>query len=459
MKRLVIMFIVVLLLLPANKSRDVNSQPESIPSKEDLVGFMVSFQKKIEGLKFFQDADIMQEIVFKTGKIEYAFNESVPLEDALRNFYIAKGIEYEEEDIDNFINKCNFSYEAENSIALLLFSYTDILKSYKFVEKMDSILYFFGVIRKTAGILKKCRIEKSIEDKYGEIIFGENGNNEFEGHYSFIIDFGGDDFYRKRNNSFILDMEGNDKYEKQTSFYGENIVFDLNGNDTYNDFPFSENGFNILFDLEGDDIYKGEVVASYEDGMSMLFDIDGNDFYSGKNYTQCYANGGISILSDFKGDDIYDAFSYSQACSEGGIAFMIDFYGDDAFFAKDHSQSFSSGFAKKSVAILLNFEGDDYYNGGDFSQGYGEKLGFAVLFDFLGKDTYNAKQFSQASSMLGIAVLIDSDGNNEFMSSLFSKGYKMLGSSFFLNNFDFEDSYEIMEIIDSLNSNLREILS
>lgn len=459
MKKIAIMLIMALLLLPVNKSRDVDIQPKNIPEKEDLAGFMISFQKKIDGLKFFQNANILQEIVFKTGKMEYAFNESIPLEDALRNFYIAKGIEYENGDIDNFINKCNFSYETENAIALLLFSYTDILKSYKFMEKIDSILYFFGVVRKTAGILNKCRVEKSIEDEYGEIIFGGVENNEFDKHYSFIIDFGGNDFYDKRNNSFILELRGNDKYERQASFNGENIVFDLNGNDTYNNFPFSENGFNILFDLEGNDIYKGKVVTSYESGVSVLLDVEGNDFYSGENYTQCYTNDGISVLCDFKGDDIYSAFSYSQACSEGGIAFVIDFYGDDSFFAKDHSQSFSSGFAKKSVAMLINFEGDDYYSGEDFSQGYGEKLGFAVLFDFLGRDVYNARQFSQASSVLGIAALIDSDGNNEFISSLFSKGYKMLGSSFFLNNFDFEDSYEIIEIIDSLNSNLREILS
>ncbi|HEC75949.1 MAG TPA: hypothetical protein ENI33_01665 [Thermoplasmatales archaeon] len=458
MKKLILVIIIIFILLPVNKSKEVTTVSENFPDKKDLAGFIFSFQKRIDELKFFQKANIMQEIVMETGKMEYAFNESVPLECALKSFYVAKGVEYKDGDINNFINKCNFSYKAENAIALLLFSYTDILNSYKFEEKIENIVYFFGVIRKTAGILKECKIEESIEDKYGEIIFGGIENNKHESFYSFIIDFGGDDFYHRRNNSFILDIGGNDKYEKQASFYGDNIVFDLSGNDTYNNFPFSENGINILFDLEGNDFYKGSVVTSHENGVSVLFDIEGNDFYFGGNYTQCYTNGGISILSDFKGDDIYNASSYSQACSEGGIAFMIDFYGDDAFFAKDFSQSFSRGLIKKSVAVLLNFEGDDYYNGGDFSQGYGEKFGFAVLFDFLGRDIYNAKQFSQASSMLGIAALIDSDGNNEFISSLFSNGYKMLGSSFFLNNFDFEDSYEIIEILDYLNTNLREIL-
>ena len=72
----------------------------------------------------------------------------------------------------------------------------------------------------------------------------------------------------------------------------------------------------------------------------------------------------------------------------------------------------------------------------------------------------SAYAFSQASSsLLGMAALIDSDGGNTFDASSFSQGYQKLGlQALFLNQFDFQETYEILDFLDTLNVDVREIV-
>jgi len=460
MKRMVAIIVIILLLIPLNQSKEA-FKSKSLPSKEDVFGFILALQKRMEKLKFNKDANLIEEIIVETGKIDYATNNSNPLKDAIKEFYEAEGIEYDEDELNAFLDEATkvFTTKQCYAIALLLFSYSHVLEATSRREEIENVIELYQNVRKTSYLLDNCSLNESVADKYNAIIFGSIENSMYN-EYKFIIDFGGNDFYMHNNNSFLLDLKGEDEYKSNLS-YGINLIFDLAGNDSYNDFPHVINSINFLFDLKGNDEYYGRVASSYENGMAILIDIEGNDIYEGENFTQGYSEGGVSLLMDIRGDDIYKASSYCQASGEkGGIACVADFYGNDAFFAKDYAQAYANGLEHRSAVIFLNLAGNDYYDAENFCQGYGEQLGVAIFCDFIGDDVYYAKQFSQASSsFMGVAALLDVDGRNKFYSGLFSQGNKKWGGySFFLNK-DFEDIYGVIDFISSLNINLWDLLS
>ena len=463
MKKVLIIAIIILLLLPIIQSEKSGTSTESFPSKKDITEFLYSLQVRVHEMTFFKKSNIIEKIILKTGNIDYAIDDANPLKDALIAFYIAEKVDYTESAVNDFINKLNFTAEVSNAVSLILFSYSGLLNAKTRGQQIDNTLSVFEGVREASTILMGHHMEKYFEDNYKKIMFGSSGNDTYECCHTFMIDFGGHDRYAERNNSFILDLNGNDTYRKQLSFSGSVLVFDLAGNDEYYDFPFSSNGISLLYDWKGSDTYFGTVVSSYETGISALIDVEGNDIYVGKNHTQCYAHEGTSVLIDIQGNDIYNASSRSQACTEGGIALLIDIYGNDAFFGGDYSQAYAKWLVRRGIAILMNMQGNDVYNAEDFSQGFGES-GFAVLFDFFGEDVYKAYQFSQAvtSSLFGLAALFDAEGSNRFTSSLFSQGHTMIlgvGTAFFMDNFNFEESYELfMEVIDNLNIDIQDIL-
>jgi hypothetical protein len=458
MKKIIVIVLIIIIIFQVNISEETDINLETMPSKEDTIGFINALQKKAEVTNFYQPSNVAEEIISKTGNVEYILGELNPLKDAIIEFYVALDVEYTEEAVDNFIQTVNFTDDVSYAVALLLFAYSDLITAINRIQQIDEIFLLTGYIRKVSNILLEHQLESDKSDIYNIICFGGNIENNYEERYSFIIDFGGNDTYQERNNSFILDLKGGDTHKKQLADDGVAMIFDLDGNDKYFDSPISYNGINIVYDLMGNDEYFGNVASAYNTGISVLLDSDGNDIYMGGNYTQSYSNEGTSILVDIVGYDIYNASSYSQACSEEGIAILVDILGNDAFFAVDNSQAYANGRSKRSMSILANLQGDDIYKAKDFSQGFGEKFGFAILLDILGEDVYNAQQFSQASSSFGMATLLDADGINKFTNSLFSQGYSILtGTAFFLNNFNFENSSEILEIINELNLSLEEL--
>ncbi|HDN50258.1 MAG TPA: hypothetical protein ENG06_00615 [Thermoplasmatales archaeon] len=460
MKKFMVIALTVLLLLPLNHSEKAGDSSPVLPSKEDVIGFLFSLQKRIDGMHFFQDANVVQELVIATGNVAYAGGGADPLRDSMEMLYEARHMAYNESALDDFVASLNFTDEESMAIALLMFSYASALTGKSRAQQLEGVYSLFSFVRKTAPVLMNASVNETATDPYGIIIFGGPGNGVYNGNHTFIIDFGGDDVYMERSNSFVLDISGNDTYRNQTGISGITPVFDLSGSDTYHDFPSSAAGTTTLLDLTGNDSYLGRVGTSYELGITAMIDMEGNDLYAGGDYTQCYAQGGTSILLDVQGDDIYNASTHSQGCSVGGFALLIDCYGDDSFIAGDCSQAYAKGFPKRGMAVLVNGAGDDFYQAGDFSQGYGEQSGIAVLFDFMGEDSYTARHFSQASSsLLGMAALIDSDGGNTFDASSFSQGYQKLGlQALFLNQFDFQETYEILDFLDTLNVDVREIV-
>ncbi len=464
MKRIIAVIVIILLLMPLNQTREEGINAKNVPTKEDVFGFIFALQKKVFNFRFSQKADLLEEIVAKTGKIDYFDYNYVIIKDAIEEFYKAEGISYNNSSIDLFVEKLNSTFTSDElyAISLLLFSYADVLNAVTRKQQIEEILETWQNVRKATYYLINCSINESLSDEYNLIIMGCKRNEKYASNYKFVIDFGGNDSYETGNNSFLLDMKGGDEYKGLSGNNSINLVFDLAGNDIYRRIPYAVQGIDFLVDAEGNDEYFGSVAYSYENGMAVLVDAEGNDIYDGKNYSQGYSNNGFSLLIDMRGDDIYKASNYCQASSEnGGVSCLLDLYGNDAFFAADHAQSYATGLPRTSLSIFMNLAGDDYYEAKDFSQGYGEKGGMAFFFDFLGEDNYYASQFSQASSSwLGLAVLLDGDGKNKFSGGFFSQGNQRWGGySFFLNDFNADDIYEILTLPEKLDIDLSKLLS
>ena len=454
MKKILIALIILILLIPSNQSEKA-SLP-NIPSREDIIGFLFALEKRAKNLQFVIKSNVGKELLEKTGNMNYVFNDT-SLKDAIIAFYDAINVSYNESSIEEFISSLNFSKEVSDAIALIMFSYVDVLNAKSGEEQIDALLITFSSIRKASYVLLNYSLNESKVDPYGKICFGSTKSNVFEKNLTFIIDFGGDDKYIARNNSFILDLKGNDKYENQSAIYGINILYDLYGNDTHFDASYSYGGINSYFDLEGNDKYYGNTAVSYNDGMSFLIDMKGNDIYKGNAYTQAFSKGGISLLFDFMGEDVYNASLFSQASSIEGIAILLDAYGNDVFKAKDYSQAFADGMSGRSISLFLNLQGDDLYMAGNYSQGYAEDLAISVFLDVLGADNYKANKFSQASAILGLAGLIDVDGIGKFAGGFASQGYKMGGISFFMKDVDPRGNENIIQLFDYLNFYFREL--
>jgi len=457
MKKILVTIVILILLIPPNQSKPAGNEIK-IPSRENVKAFIFALHEKIQNMPFQRKSNIVENLVIYTGNDEYLTNESNALRDAVAALYEALNISYEEKKLDIFLNKINFSSNARYALALLIFSYVDVLNAMTREEKLEGIASMVANVKRAAYFLCDVSINSSIYDEYHVICLGDRERQVFDGGYNFIVDFGGDDIYMERNDSFILDMGGNDSYNNQTAINNANLIFDMGGNDIYRNIPYSTGGISLLYEVGGNDKYLGHSCVALNNSISMLVERDGNDIYEGDNRTQCYSQDSISLLLDIRGDDIYAANSYSQAAADGGLALLADLYGDDAFFASDYSQAFATAFMGDGISILFNMDGNDDYRAGNYSQGYAESSGMALLLDILGQDSYQGGGYSQAVSWLGIAALLDAEGRNKFISGSHSRGYRFMGKTFFLNNFNFDNGYEILELLDTLNVNIGEIL-
>jgi hypothetical protein len=451
MRSIIIVAIMLILLIPSNYSG--NKGGDNFPSSEDIISFFYGFRNRLKEENFFIDANEIPEIIIEKNNIQLLENSSQCLFEAIKEFYETIGIEYEESNLEEFVNTLGFNDMENFAISSILYSYTKTIKSKNNEERNQNIFSTIEEVRKYSLLLMNSNFQETKFDCYGKIIFGGNKKDFYEG-YIFIIDFGGDDFYGEGNSSFILDLEGNDRYENRNSENGYTFLFDLEGNDSYSNACYSNKSFSFLFDLKGNDAYYNQTCVAYENGTSFFIDFSGNDVYEGGDFTQSFSSNSVSILIDIFGDDIYTSSSYSQSSSLYGFSGLIDVYGNDVFYSSNSSQSYADGIA--SFSFLINLFGEDFYKSGNYSQGYANG-GSAIFFDFNGDDGYEVKHYSQSCSIFGLAIFADSGGENSFSYGLFCQGKKLGGISLFIDKFEFND--ELLDIIQNLKSNIWKFLS
>ena len=308
---------------------------------------------------------------------------------------------------------------------------------------------------------------------------GGPGNDRYRGDYHFIIDFGGDDFYQleydpeKPHSTIIIDLSGDDVYVSETDFtigsgcFSVGLLYDMDGNDTYNGGNFSCGsgyfGFGLLYDKTGTDRYNGDThtQGAATGGIGMIFDRGGNDVYSAAVNAQGFAlMEGFGLIADLAGNDNYMAggkykaiihyddhyLSISQGYGgglmlfvSGGIGGIVDLDGNDNYYSDmvaqgcgwwyalgfiyDYSgndQYLSYQYAQGSAAhmglgIIIDEYGKDFYRGKGLMQGVGHDYACGILLDRHGNDIYQADDLSQgAGSANGFGILIDSRGDDTF---------------------------------------------
>ena len=300
-------------------------------------------------------------------------------------------------------------------------------------------------------------LPRMVETRYGRMVIGTRGSDEYDGNASFILEPGGDDRYKNscgaigiiasecKGLSLIVDIRGNDTYisdeiiSTASAFTGCAVILDKEGDDYYNCSHYSIGsgymGFALLIDNEGNDVYKGGIfsigVANF--GLGMLLDSKGDDFYS----TSCYGEGfgstyGFGLLADYEGNDVYYAGgryyhtplqpnSY-QSLSQGfgmgirpdwggGIGFLYDGEGNDFYNGDIYAQGVSYWC---SAGFLIDEDGQDRYMATEYAQGAGIHLSYGYLADLCGDDHY----FSRFGPSLGeghdfsCGIFIDSSGND-----------------------------------------------
>ncbi|MEM2508900.1 MAG: hypothetical protein QW673_01725, partial [Candidatus Thermoplasmatota archaeon] len=295
MKKIIVIVAMFILLIPSNYSSVV--EVNNFPSSEDIISFFYEFKNKLKEENFFIEENDIPEIIIEENDIQLLENSSLCLFEAIREFYEAIGIEYEESKIKEFVNALNFNDMENFAISSIIYSYTKTIKSKDNEEKNQNIFSTIEEVRKYSFLLMNSNFQETKSDCYGKIIFGGNKMDFYE-NYIFIIDFGGDDIYNEGKSSFILDLKGNDRYEKRQSENGYTFLFDIEGNDIYNNACYSNKSFSFLFDLKGNDIYYNQTCVAYENGTSFFIDFSGNDLYEGKDYSQSFSSNGVSLLID-----------------------------------------------------------------------------------------------------------------------------------------------------------------
>jgi len=268
----------------------------------------------------------------------------------------------------------------------------------------------------------------------GEIIIGGFGSSKYQGSPAVIIDLGGDDDYflsnvkeDSINSSVIIDLGGNDVYRSKgdfvigSGFFGEGILVDLSGDDTYLADNFS--------------------LGSGLFGMGMLLDEGGNDKYFGDIFTMGAGSFGFGILLDTKGADQYIASLLAQGFGfVGGFGALVDSSGNDNYFAggkykdilryKDHYISLSQGFAygirpemSGGIGLLYDLSGNDLYTSDIFGQGSSYWWGLGSLVDEEGNDKYVSYQYAQgAATHMTLGILEDKKGDDVYISHGVSQG-------------------------------------
>ncbi len=268
----------------------------------------------------------------------------------------------------------------------------------------------------------------------GEVIIGGFGSTRYKGSPAVIIDLGGDDDYflsqakeDSINSSVIIDLGGNDVYRSEgdfvigSGFFGEGILVDLSGEDTYLADNFS--------------------LGSGLFGVGMLLDEEGNDKYFGDTFTMGAGSFGLGILSDIKGADQYAGSLYAQGFGFiSGFGALIDSAGCDNYFAggkykdilryKDHYISLSQGFAygirpemSGGIGLLYDLSGNDLYTSDIFGQGSSYWWALGSLVDEEGNDKYVSYQYAQgAATHMTLGILEDKKGDDVYISHGVSQG-------------------------------------
>jgi len=339
-----------------------------------------------------------------------------------------------------------------------------------------------------AGIESITKDKKDLENdiifrlgtSFGEIIIGGVGSSRYQGTFAAIIDLGGDDLYSLSNadddsinSSVIIDLGGDDIYRSESDFvigsgfFGEGILVDVSGHDTYltdnfslgsglfgvgilvdeggDDRYFGDTftmgagsfGLGILVDLEGADQYTGALFAQgfgFVSGLGALIDSSGNDnYFAGGKYkdilrykdhyislSQGFAyglrpmmSGGIGLLYDLSGNDLYTSDIFGQGSSYWwALGSLVDRKGNDKYVSFQYAQGAGTHL---TLGILEDGSGDDVYISKGVSQGCGHDLAFGFLYDKSGNDDYIACDLSQAAgSANGIGMLIDEDGDDGY---------------------------------------------
>jgi hypothetical protein len=309
------------------------------------------------------------------------------------------------------------------------------LKDYlKTNSKIESISKDKLKIPPKAGKDLENDISFRINTYLGEIIIGGFGSSKYEGSPAVIIDLGGDDDYflskakeDSINSSVIIDLGGNDVYRSKgdfviaSGFFGEGILVDVSGNDTYLADNFS--------------------LGSGLFGVGMLLDEGGNDKYFGDIFTMGAGSFGLGILLDTKGADQYTASLFAQGFGfVSGFGALIDSAGCDNYFAggkykdilryKDHYISLSQGFAygirpemSGGIGVLYDLSGNDLYTSDIFGQGSSYWWALGSLVDEEGNDKYVSYQYAQgAATHMTLGILEDKKGDDVYISHGVSQG-------------------------------------
>ncbi len=305
---------------------------------------------------------------------------------------------------------------------------------------------------------KDWQVEK--ETLRGKIAVGGWGENQYEGEYLFILDFGGNDRYLMDHNDsmqVIIDLDGDDLYIAREDFCLGSGFFSL----------------GILYDDAGDDIYQAKdfALGSGLFGTGFLIDRAGNDTYLGDTHTQGAGTFGIGMLIDKSGNDDYKAALFSQAyAGVKGFGAIVEHSGNDSYCAggkykdflryDDHyislSQGFSFGYRPRmsgGVALLIDSAGHDTYISDIFGQGASYWYGLGALYDISGNDKYLSFQYAQGSAThLTLAILMDQSGNDYYFSKGVSQGCGHDLAAGFLIDYDGNDIYQAFDLSQAAGS-------
>ncbi|MCX6646507.1 MAG: hypothetical protein NTY09_09140 [bacterium] len=259
------------------------------------------------------------------------------------------------------------------------------------------------------------------------------------------------------------------------------LLLDPGGNDTYNcqagGNASLQNGFSICIDLAGNDIYQDQGDWNYSQGagrcgVGILWDVFGNDTYDNYRYTQGFANFGVGVLLDSGGNDTYNVDGCGQGSGYHGLGFMIDEWGDDQYDCYSFSQGF--GFVK-GWGLAYDGQGNDRWTANDTNiiypsaqtadhnmsmsqgQGFGIRYdgvdypndtiwksgGQGILFDKDGDDEYSCGVFGGGCAYwYGTGILADYGGNDTCYGIWYVYGASAhYGTAFFINKGFGNDSY------------------
>ncbi|MFH2049860.1 MAG: hypothetical protein ABIJ12_10490 [bacterium] len=281
---------------------------------------------------------------------------------------------------------------------------------------------------------------------------GGTGNDYYEGDYSFILDFGGDDVYHldynpeKPHGVIIIDLSGDDTYKAESDFalgsgcLSVGILLDFEGNDRYDAQSFGLGsgyfGFGILYDALGDDRYDGDthVQGAGTFGMGLLIDEDGRDIYNAALYSQGFGFiEGMGAIYDIKGSDSYYAggkykdvlrydehylslsqgFGYGlRPYASGGIGVIVDLSGNDSYYSDIFAQGTSYWW---SLGIIYDSSGNDNYQSYQYAQGAATHMSLGILVDDYGDDVYFGKGLMQGCGHdYSCGILLDRHGDDTY---------------------------------------------